>query len=158
MRRFLKFLHTAGAIGVAGGLAAFMLMLSAAPEIGATPEYATVRSTLALVSRWLILPSMALVFLSGILSMAVHFPFQNALWVWIKLGAGFLIFESMLATIDAPARDAALAATRAVAGEIDAAELAREVVDRWGAWWTILVLAILNVALAVWRPRFRSRS
>ena len=157
MRKLMKFFHTVGALGVAGGLAAFMLILHFGPSVGATAEYVNLRDGLDALSSYIILPSMAVVMLSGVLSMAVHFPFQNATWVWIKLLVGFLILESMLATIDAPARDAAIAARDALLGEIPEAELAGAVNDRWLAWWVLLSLALANVGLAIWRPRFRGK-
>ena len=157
LRRFLKLVHTLGAFGMAGGIAAFMLFLDAGPDPGATPEYLALREGLYSISRFLVLPGMALVFLSGVLSMAVHFPFQNALWVWLKLGAGFLIFESLLATVDAPARRAVEATEKALAGGLTETELAASINEPWGAWWVILTLAGINVVLAIWRPRFSSK-
>lgn len=158
LRRFLKLVHTLGSIGMAGGIAAFMLLASSSPEPAATPEYLAIREGLYTISRTLVLPSMALIFLSGVLSMAAHFPFQNALWVWLKLAAGFLIFESMLATLDAPARRAVEATTAAMNGDMEPAQLAGSIENFWGAWWAILVLAGLNVVLAIWRPRFRGKN
>ncbi len=154
LRRFLKLAHTLGAIGMAGGIAAFMLLLANGPEPGATPEYLALREGLYAISSKLVLPSMAVIFLSGVLSMAVHFPFQNALWVWLKLAGGFLIFESMLATLDAPARRAVEAAEQAIAGELSEPDLVAGITEPWGAWWVLLILAGLNVVLAIWRPRF----
>ena len=158
MRKLMKFFHTTGSLGVAGGLAAFMLILHFGPPIGATAEYVNLREGVDALSSYIILPSMAVVMLSGVLSMAVHFPFQNATWVWIKLLVGFLILESMLATIDAPARDAADAAREALAGQLTLEELSSSVNDRWFAWWVLLTLALANVGLAIWRPRFRGKS
>ena len=45
-----------------------------------------------------------------------------------------------------------------MAGGIAAADLPTRVEDAWGAWWVILTLAALNVVLAVWRPRFKSKN
>lgn len=158
LRRFLKLAHTLGAFGMAGGIAAFMLLANSSPEPAATPEFLAIREGLYTISRTLVLPSMALIFLSGVLAMAVHFPFQNALWAWLKLGAGFLIFESMLATLDAPARRAVEFTTRAIEGEMSQAQLAASIESPWGAWWVILVLAGLNVVLAIWKPRFLGKN
>lgn len=157
MRRLLKFLHTLSAIGLAGGLAAYMLVLGGAPDIASLSEYAALRASLVPVSKWLLMPSMLLVLVSGLLAMAVHYPFQNAPWVWVKALSGILIFEATLASVDAPAKAAAAAAANAVAGEIDAATLAGLVRDEWGAWWALLGLAAANVALAIWRPRMGLR-
>lgn len=154
MRRFLKFLHTISAIGLAGGLGAYMSVLAAMPEDLSLETFLAVRESLAAVSARLILPSMVVALTSGLLAMAVHFPFHNAPWVWVKAISGILIFEATLGGLDAPAQAAAAAAGRAVTGEIDAAELARLVRDEWGAWWVLLGLSAANVALAVWRPGF----
>ena len=153
----MKFCHTLGAVGLAGGLLAYMIVLGTGPDMTSLPEYASYRHSLAMVSRWLLLPSLIVVLLSGLLSMAVHFPFQNAWWVWIKAFSGILIFEATLANIDGPARRAAEASARAAAGEIDVATLATLVRDGWGAWWVLLALAAANVALAIWRPAFGTR-
>ena len=157
LRRILKLTHTLGSIGMAGGIAAIMLLLGTGPDVAASAEYLALREGTYAISHSLVLPSMALIFLSGVLAMAVHFPYQNALWVWLKLGAGFLIFESMLATLDAPARRAVESTRKALEGQLTEPELVAAIVNPWGAWWVILVLVALNVVLAIWRPRFRRR-
>lgn len=151
----MKFLHVAGALGLMGGLAAYIMVLMAAPEITAIEQHLALRTSLAFVASWLITPSMALVLVTGLLAMAVHYPFMNMPWVWIKALTGVLIFETTLASLDGPADAAKRAAERAVAGEIDASEFARLVHDEYMAWWILLGLALINVALAIWRPRFR---
>jgi hypothetical protein len=154
MRRLLKFLHTLAAIGFAGGLAAYMLVLTGAPEVSSVSEYAALRASLVPVTKWLLMPSMLLGLISGLLAMAVSPTFQNAPWVWAKALSGILIFEAGLSAIDAPIRSAAAASAQAVAGEVDPRILADLVRDEWGAWWALLGLAVANVALAIWRPRF----
>jgi hypothetical protein len=156
-RRFLKFLHTASGIGYAGGLAAYMLVLSAAPDIGNLEEYAALRASLVPVTTWLLMPSMLVVLVSGLLAMAISVAYQNAPWVWAKALSGILIFESSLSAIDSPIKGAAEASARAVAGEIDGATLESLVRDEWVAWWILLGLCAANVALAIWRPRFGMR-
>lgn len=157
MRRTLKFLHTASAVGLGGGLAAYMLVLAGSPEITSIETHATLRHSLAMLTKWLLLPSMLIVLVTGLLAIAAHYPFMEAPWVWVKALSGILIFEATLASVDAPAQAAAAAAQRALDGEIDAAELARLLRDEWGAWWMLLALSAANVALAIWRPRFGLR-
>ena len=60
----------------------------------------------------------------------------------------------MLATLDAPARRAVAAAEQALAGELSEPDLVAGITEPWGAWWVLLILAGLNVVLAIWRPRF----
>ncbi len=154
LRKFLKFSHSLAAIGLAGGLAAYMLALAVAPDVTSISEYAALRTSLAHISTWLITPSMLLVLVSGLLAMAAFTPYMNAPWVWVKALSGILIFEASLGSIDAPAQHAAAAAARAVAGEITAEDLKRLVRNEWGAWYAILGLSAANVILAIWRPRF----
>jgi hypothetical protein len=154
MKRLLKFVHSLSAIGLTGGLGAYMLVLAAAPESAELAAYASLRTSLAFVSKWMIVPSMLLVILSGLVAMIAHYKFMEMPWVWIKALSGLVIFEATLASIDAPAQQAASAMAQAVAGEIDASTLAKLVRNEWGAWWMLFGLSVLNIALAVWRPRF----
>ncbi|MEM8982423.1 MAG: DUF2269 family protein [Pseudomonadota bacterium] len=154
IRKLLKITHTLASIGLAGGLAAYMMALSAAPDIGSVSEYAALRTSLALVSKWMITPSMVLVLCSGLLAMAAFTPYMDAPWVWAKALSGILIFEATLGAIDKPAQDAAKVAVQVVAGELPPDALERLVHNEWGAWYAILALSVANVVLAIWRPRF----
>lgn len=157
VKQLLKFLHTAGAIGVAGGLAAFMFVLANGPGPEAVAEYAALRHSLAMLAKWIITPSMVVTVASGLLAMGVHYPFHNLGWVWIKALSGLLIFEATLLSVDAPARAAAEWSKKAVAGDIDATALAGLVDDKWPAWWVLLALFTLNVVFGIWRPRLSRR-
>lgn len=157
MRRLLKFLHTMSAIGLTGGLAAYMMVLAYGPPVESLEAYAAMRESLAMVSKWLILPSMLIVVLSGLLAIAAHYPFAEAPWVWVKALAGILVFESTLMAIDGPAQRAAELSEKALGGEVDPSQLAGLVSDEWGAWWILLGLFTANVVLAIWRPRFGLR-
>lgn len=154
MRQFMKLLHTLGAIGLAGGLGTFMIVLAAGPEMSEIEAYSALRATLDRLASWVIVPSMGLVMTSGLMAMAVHYPFSEAPWVWIKALSGLPIFEATLNGVAATAEDAAIAAAMAAAGEISLAELAATVEDKWVAWWVLLGLNLANVVLAVFRPRF----
>jgi len=112
MKRAIKFFHSLAGIGFSGGLAAYMLVLSSAPDIAATADYAALRAALNTIASWMIMPSMLLVVTSGLLAMALHYPFHEAPWVWVKAATGLLIFEASLMSIDAPAERAASAADR----------------------------------------------
>lgn len=155
-RRGVKFLHTLTGLGLVGGLGAYMLVLWAGPGVESVEAYAAMRQSLAAVSKWLILPSMLGVILSGLLAMALNFRYMESPWVWLKLLSGVLVFEGSLGAVDGPAKSAAILSTRAVNGEIDAAALAAGVRDEWTGFWTLLFLSAANIALATWRPKFQS--
>ncbi len=156
-RRSVKFLHTVTGLGLVGGLAAYMLVLWSGPGIDSLEAYAAMRESLATVSKLLILPSMTGVLVSGLMAMALNFSYMESPWAWLKLLSGVLVFEATLMSVDGPARSAAILSKRATEGEVDAAALAAGVRDEWGAYWVLLSLAVANIALATWRPRFRRR-
>jgi hypothetical protein len=156
-RRTVKFLHTITGLGLVGGLAAYMIVLWAGPPVTAISEYAAMRASLAAVSKWLIMPSMLGVIVSGLIAMALNFSYMEAPWAWLKLLSGVLVFEGSLGGIDGPAQAAALLSAQALAGEIDAATLAAGIKNEWIAFWTLLFLSAANIALATWRPKFKRR-
>lgn len=153
-KRLVKFMHTVTGLGLVGGLAAYMIVLATGPDINTLDAYAAMRSSLALVSKWLLIPSMLGALVTGLLAMMLHYPFLEKPWVWLKALSGVLVFEASLGSIDAPAQNAARLSLQAVNGEIDAALLASQVRDEWTAWWILLALAVANIAIATWRPRF----
>jgi hypothetical protein len=139
-----------------GALAAYMVLLATAPH-DSPSEYALLRRHIELLSGWLLVPSLALVLLTGLLSMAVHTPFQNARWAWLKLALGLPVFEGTLVTIDGTAQQAAALSARAAAGELDAAAVPALVAHEWNTLWIIMALALAQTVIGVWRPRLRSR-
>jgi len=151
----MKFLHTAGSVGFAGGIVSLMLILHYGPPVGPTVEYESLRMGANAIANGLILPSMVAVLVSGVLAMAVHHPFQNQGWVLLKLVAGILVFEATLGSVSAPNEQALSAVQSAIAGEITTEQLTRRVADKWTALWTLMFLSVVNVGLAIWRPRLR---
>ena len=158
MKRFLKLMHWAGAIAVLGGMVIMMLLVATAPDASTDlAGYAAVRQSLATLANWVIVPGLGVALFSGLMGMAIHPPFHSAGWALTKALSGLVLFESSLATIVAPADEAAELTARAVAGEIDQAAMMAGINDIWGAWWVLLAIAVLNVVLGIWRPKFRRR-
>jgi hypothetical protein len=158
MRQFLKFLHELGAIGMLGALAAHLVLLVNAAGLPPA-EYAAVRLGIVAISKWILVPSLGLVLVSGLLAMSAHPPFFSAGWALLKLVLGVAMFEGTLITVQASARRAAEFAVQAAAGgEIDAARMAEAVRSEWIGLWVIGSLLVLNVVLAVWRPRLSRRN
>jgi hypothetical protein len=158
MRKLLKFLHTLGGIGLTGALAVQLLMLQSMPETSDLIAYAAAREQMGVVATWLLFPSLALVLVSGLLSMAWTDAFHGAGWVWMKLALGVSVFEGTLIAVQGPAKREAARAAQALAGEFDPALLGATAMSEYKSTLVILGVAIANVVLAVWRPRFeRSR-
>ena len=156
-RRLLKALHMLGAIGFMGGLAS-CLVLVAHTAVEPTASFASIRHGIALVNKWLLTPSLVLVLVSGLLALAASDVYKNAGWAWMKALLGIVTFEGTLMTIVGNGRKAAEHAAAAAAGQADAmTQVAATMRTEWGALWLMLGLGLVNIVLAVWRPRFSRR-
>ncbi|KAA2238274.1 hypothetical protein [Salinarimonas soli] len=153
MRRFLKFLHTMGSLGYAGALAALLVMMSRLPAPSALDGYALIRGTMSAVATWLLFPSVALVLLAGLVSMAVTRAYHNAGWVWLKLLTGVLVFEGTFVGVLGPMQVEAEQSAAALAGRVDRATLGASLGAEQGTLWLLLAVATANVVLGIWRPR-----
>lgn len=150
--KFLKSLHEIGAIGTLGSFAACIVLLATAP---AKPPVAlaAVLQGIASITKWLLVPSLAIVLISGLLSIAANAAYKNAAWAWVKALLGIGIFEGTLLTVSASARHAAELSALAASGHGDAIELGQALRTEWGGLCILATLALINIGLAVWRPR-----
>ena len=153
MRRLMKFMHTIGAIGLMGAMACLLVLLSVMPAPTALAEYAGMRGAMGAIATWILLPSLALTLIAGLLSMAVNRGYQNAGWAWVKVLTGVIVFEWGFAGIQGPMQQEAELSARALAGQADVASLAASVSAEQGSLWVLLAVAMLNVALGIWRPK-----
>ena len=152
MRRLLKFLHTMGAIGFMGSLAALLVLARLAPPPASLAGYALIRSAMAAIAEWVVFPSFALTLIPGLLAIAATPAFHNAGWAWIKAATGILIFAGGLHAL-APIQDEARLSAEALAGRLDPAALAGATAGEQATLWVLLVVSTANVVLGVWRPR-----
>ncbi|MEM7662309.1 MAG: DUF2269 family protein [Pseudomonadota bacterium] len=151
-RKSLKIIHSVAASGMIGGLGCYMVLLMiGVPETPA--EYADLRSSITLISNYILLPSFVLVAASGLLSMVVHEPFINKGWVWLKAMTGILLFEGVLGIVGAKASIAEQKAEEIAAGTAPADALESLLALEWGTLAIVMVISVLNVILGVWRPR-----
>ncbi|MDN2565962.1 DUF2269 family protein [Aquibium sp. A9E412] len=156
MRKLLKCLHTLAACGLIGGLAVYMLLLALAPQ--ETPAaYAQLRQAIAAVSNYLLMPSLAVALVSGLLSMAVHTPFLDKRWVWLKAAMGILMFKGVLTIVGAKADYAAALSRRIAEGTAAPDALAAALAHEWATLWVVMALSVANVVLGVWRPGLARR-
>jgi len=156
-RKSLKILHTLATAGIIGGLLAYMILLVAAPQDTPT-AYAELRTSIAALSNYLLLPSLAVVLISGLLAMIAHKPYLDRGWVWLKAISGILMFKGVLTIVGAKADYAASVATRIANGEDATALLNRALAYEWGTLIVVLALSVANVVLGVWRPRLLRKS
>lgn len=154
MRRLLKFLHTLGAIGLMGAMASLVVVMSVVPAPATPAGQAAVMVAMAQIASWVFMPALALTLIPGLLAIAVTPGFHDAGWVWAKAATGILIFEGGLLYVAGPIQAAGRSSAAVLAGRFDAAAVARTVVSERNTLWVLLAVALANVALGVWRPRF----
>ncbi len=152
-RKTVKILHSVAAAGLIGGLAAYMVLLVAAPQ-GTAEAYAALRESIDVVSDYVLMPSLGLALVSGLLSMVVHPPFLDRGWVWIKALLGILMFKGVLTIVSAKADYAARKAAEIAAGTAPPDALDQLLALEWGTLWGVMAISVANVVLGVWRPRF----
>ncbi|HEX8417985.1 MAG TPA: hypothetical protein VF641_10325 [Methylobacterium sp.] len=157
MRRLLKFLHTMGAIGLMGAMAALLVMLSFTPAPTDLSGYAMMRGAMGAVATWIFFPSLGLTLIAGLLSIAVTRGFHDAGWAWLKAATGILVFEAGFVGILGPMQQEAEQSALALAGKIDPATLTGALAAERNTLWVILAVATANVVLGIWRPRLTRR-
>lgn len=150
----MKFLHTLGACGLLGAMASLIVLIGFMPSPRSLQEYALMSAAMASVARWVFLPSMALTLIAGLIAMALNRGFHSAGWAWAKFATGVLLFEWCLAGVQGPMQEAAELGARALAGDVDGAALAGLPDSQQSSLWMLLAVAVANVILGVWRPRF----
>jgi uncharacterized membrane protein len=148
-RRLVKFLHTLGSAGLIGATLALAVVLIQAPATISAQGYAPLLDALATISIWVIAPSLVLTIVTGLLAMLANRAYMDVGWVWAKLATGLLMFQAglhMLGPIQAAAREGA--GNAEAAGASPLLEIEINIV------WVLLGVAVANIALGVWRPRF----
>ncbi len=150
MRRLFKFLHTLGAIGLMGAMACFLAALILWPSVTDAAAQGAVVNALAAIATWILVPAMGLTLIAGLLAIAVTPAFHEAGWVWIKAATGISIFEGSFLYVAGPVQEAARSFA---AHHVDAADLARTFSSERTALCVLLTVAVVNVALGVWRPK-----
>ena len=146
-RRSLKALHEVAAFGSGGGLAA-CLVIGATANTASPVAFAAARDAIAAVARYVLVPSLAVVLITGLLAIAANRGFHSAGWAWAKALLGVSVFEGTLLTVGATTKQAELAAAGA-----DPTLLASLLHSERTTLWLLLSLTVVNVVLAIWRPK-----
>ncbi len=149
----MKFLHTLGAAGLTGAIAALAVVVMLAPASAGAAGYAPVMVALAKIAAWVLGPSMVLTVITGLWAMAATPAFQDAGWVWAKAATGILILEGGLHVMG-PIQEEAKRGADALAGGPDPASAASLLTAEGATLWVLLAVSVANIALGVWRPRF----
>jgi hypothetical protein len=146
-RHGAKALHEIASIGFGGALAA-CLVINGVANRSSPAEFAAARHAFAAIAQYLLVPSMAVVVVSGLIALAGTRAYMDAGWAWLKALLGLSVFEATLVIVGSGNKQVALAAAAADPGLVDA--LLR---SERNTLWLLIAVSVANVVLAVWRPR-----
>jgi len=159
VRQWLKFGHSMTAISFLGSVIVLWVMIDQLPRPeGALEIYAAQRQLMARIASMVLMPSLLISLLFGMASMAVVSGFHSAPWAWAKLLTTVLMLEGSLLGIQSPIKREAILAEKALMDPIHIAGLAQNLSSEQMSLVLIGVVAMANVALGVWRPKFRAKT
>ena len=159
MRKLLKFGHSMTAITFLGSAVVLWVFHHYLPPPAEALEiYVAERQVMERVATLVMMPSLLLTLLFGLASFAVVPGYHGAPWAWGKLITTVLMLEGSLLGIQSPIKREAELATAALTDISLVGELALKLDAERGSLVIIGVVATANVALGIWRPKFRSRS
>lgn len=142
-----KVLHDIASISFGGGLAACLVINLTANRASAS-EFASARQVLAAIAEYVLIPSMAVVVVSGLIAMMATRGYQDAGWAWVKAVLGISVFVATVRLVGASSKQAEL-----VAAVTDPDMLDAMLRSERNMLWLLIALCVVNVVLAVWRPK-----
>lgn len=142
-----KTLHDLASITFGGALLACLVINQAASRETAA-EFAAARLVFGAIAQYLLVPSMFVVVLSGLLALAATQAYTGAGWAWVKALLGLSVFEATLVVVGSKQKQAETVAAYADPALLDILLRAER-----NTLWLLVVLCLVNVVLAVWRPR-----
>lgn len=149
LRLGAKTVHDVASIAFGGGLAA-CLVIHLTTDVASPVDFLAARQLFAAIARYVLVPSMAVVVVSGLIALAATRAYLDAGWAWLKALLGLTVFEATLLVVGSSSRHAEVAAA-AAAG--DMATLLPLLRSERITLWLLIALIVVNVVLAVWRPR-----
>ena len=152
-RLLMKFLHSMGAIGMMGAIAALLVLIRLVPKPLSLPEHASAYRAMADIANYILYPSMVVTVIAGLLAIAINRGFHNAGWAWVKMASGILVFEGSLVSIIGPIGAEARRSSEALLGQIDPATLVSIEGSLGASLWVMLGVSTANVVFGIWRPR-----
>jgi hypothetical protein len=120
-------------------------------------DFLAVRQVVAMVAKFVLVPALAVVTLSGLIALAATRGYREAGWAWLKALLGMNVFAATLLLAGSAGNLEDIAAKLACA---DLAPLQQLLRSERITLWLLLVLVLVNVVLAVWRPKqtFKARA
>jgi len=147
LRLGAKTLHDVASIGFGGALASCLIINMVANRTSPA-EFEASRRLFAAIAQYLLVPSMAVVVVSGLIALAATRAYMEAGWAWLKALLGLSVFEATLLVVGSSQHPVELVASAATPGVIDAMLRSER-----NSLWLLVAVCAANVVLAVWRPR-----
>lgn len=149
LRLGAKTVHDVASIAFGGALAA-CLVINMTGNPASPVEFQAGRQVFSAVAKYVLVPAMAVVVVSGLIALAATRGYRDAGWAWLKALLGMSVFVSTLMVAGSAGAGGELAAA---ASSTDLAALQRLLRSEQNTLWVLLTLVVVNVVLAVWRPR-----
>jgi hypothetical protein len=147
LRRAAKILHEVASIGFGGGLAVCLLINLTAKRVS-HDEFLAARHVYALIAQYIVIPSMVFVVVSGLVALAATRGFMESGWAWVKALLGLSVFEATLVIVGSSRHESDLALAASDSTVLDA--LLR---SERNTLLLLIAVTVVNVVLAIWRPR-----
>jgi uncharacterized membrane protein len=144
-----KVLHEVASIAFGGTLAA-CLVINLTADRASPSSFAAARDAFAAIAQYVMVPSMAVVVVSGLIALAATRGYLDAGWAWVKALLGLSVFEATLLVVGSGRTQAELAVAAAAADSALVDALLR---TERNTLWLLIAVSVANVVLAVWRPR-----
>jgi Predicted integral membrane protein (DUF2269) len=150
--RLIKLVHILSVIGFVGGLAASMVVADVADSAPPT-ALAALRMAIAAVGETLVVPSLVMLVLTGMLLVVARPHLVSARWIWAKAVLSVAIAGIALAVVQPAVTRAAVLAAEAALGSPALQAMGRAFSAEQIGGAVNLLLALVAIALALWRPR-----
>ena len=147
LRLTAKALHDIASIAFGGGLVACLVINLIASRMSIS-EFAASRQVFAAIAQYVLIPAVAVVALSGLVAMMATRGYQDAGWAWVKAVLGISVLVATFRVVGSSTTSSELAAVAADPGAL--AVLLR---SERNMLWLLIALCVVNVVLAVWRPK-----
>ena len=140
-----------------GSMACLVALISFAPPPTLASGYVSTCAAMAAIAKWVFFPSLVLTLIAGLLAIAASPIFHNAGWAWAKAATGIVVFEAGLVNIQGPIQAEADRSAGAPLDQLDPIGIAHFYSVERITLWLMLAVALANVVLGIWRPRFSGR-
>jgi hypothetical protein len=149
LRLGAKTIHDVASIAYGGALVA-CLVINLTRTVAPTPDFLAARLVFNTIAQYILVPSMAVVVVSGLVALAATRAYRDAGWAWLKALLGMSVFAATLMVVGSAGQHAELAAAGTAN---DLATLQGLLRSERITLWLLIALCVVNVVLAVWRPK-----